>query len=90
MSVEKKLEVVAADGEVVAALENDGLVHEAPAIVGCQTPSGSRESGRLERERQDEITGVLRERGTGCKPDQLTRSRFRIMLPVGRARVAGT
>ncbi len=24
---------------IVAALENDDLVHEAPAIVGCQTPS---------------------------------------------------
>ncbi len=24
---------------LVAALENDGLAHEAPAIVGCQTPS---------------------------------------------------
>lgn len=24
---------------MVSALENDGLVHEAPAIVGCQTPS---------------------------------------------------
>jgi NAD(P)-dependent dehydrogenase (short-subunit alcohol dehydrogenase family) len=24
---------------MVAALEDDGLVHEAPAIVGCQTPS---------------------------------------------------
>jgi hypothetical protein len=24
---------------VVAALENDELIHEAPAIVGCQTPS---------------------------------------------------
>lgn len=24
---------------MVAALENDELVHEAPAIVGCQTPS---------------------------------------------------
>jgi uncharacterized protein YbjT (DUF2867 family) len=24
---------------MVAALENDGLVHEAPAIVGCQSPS---------------------------------------------------
>jgi len=24
---------------MVAALENDKLVHEAPAIVGCQTPS---------------------------------------------------
>ncbi len=24
---------------MVAALENDGLIHEAPAIVGCQTPS---------------------------------------------------
>jgi hypothetical protein len=23
----------------VEALENDELVHEAPAIVGCQTPS---------------------------------------------------
>ena len=24
---------------MVAALENDALVHEAPAIVGCMTPS---------------------------------------------------
>jgi hypothetical protein len=24
---------------MVAALENEELVHEAPAIVGCQTPS---------------------------------------------------
>ena len=24
---------------MVAAIENDGLIHEAPAIVGCQTPS---------------------------------------------------
>ena len=24
---------------MVAAIENDELVHEAPAIVGCQTPS---------------------------------------------------
>ena len=24
---------------MVAALENEGLIHEAPAIVGCQTPS---------------------------------------------------
>jgi hypothetical protein len=24
---------------IVEALENDELVHEAPAIVGCQTPS---------------------------------------------------
>jgi hypothetical protein len=24
---------------MVEALENDELVHEAPAIVGCQTPS---------------------------------------------------
>jgi len=24
---------------MVAALENDGLIHEAPAIVGCLTPS---------------------------------------------------
>ena len=27
---------------MVAALENDSLVHEAPAIVGCQTPSAIR------------------------------------------------
>jgi hypothetical protein len=27
---------------MVAALENDGLIHEAPAIVGCQTPSALR------------------------------------------------
>jgi hypothetical protein len=25
---------------MVAALENDELTHEAPAIVGCRTPSG--------------------------------------------------
>ena len=32
---------------MVAALENDELVHEAPAIVGCQTPSAlaAREGG---------------------------------------------
>jgi hypothetical protein len=24
---------------MVAAIENDELIHEAPAIVGCQTPS---------------------------------------------------
>ena len=24
---------------MVAALENDALIHEVPAIVGCQTPS---------------------------------------------------
>jgi hypothetical protein len=24
---------------MIAALTNDDLVHEAPAIVGCQTPS---------------------------------------------------
>jgi hypothetical protein len=24
---------------MVAALENDELIHEAPAIVGCRTPS---------------------------------------------------
>jgi hypothetical protein len=24
---------------MVEALENDELIHEAPAIVGCQTPS---------------------------------------------------
>jgi hypothetical protein len=24
---------------MVAALENDDLIHEAPAIVGCNTPS---------------------------------------------------
>ena len=24
---------------MVAALENDDLIHEAPAIVGCRTPS---------------------------------------------------
>jgi hypothetical protein len=25
--------------DIVGALGNDALVHEAPAIVGCQTPS---------------------------------------------------
>jgi len=31
---------------MVAALENDDLVHEAPAIVGCQTPSALAHSAR--------------------------------------------
>lgn len=30
---------------MVAALENDGLVHEAPAIVGCRTPSAQAHAG---------------------------------------------
>jgi NAD(P)-dependent dehydrogenase (short-subunit alcohol dehydrogenase family) len=30
---------------MVAALENDTLVHEAPAIVGCQTPSARAHAG---------------------------------------------
>lgn len=30
---------------MVAALENDALVHEAPAIVGCQTPSAIAHAG---------------------------------------------
>lgn len=30
---------------MVAALENDGLVHEAPAIVGCQSPSARAHAG---------------------------------------------
>jgi hypothetical protein len=32
---------------MVAALENDQLVHEAPAIVGCQTPSALAHGGAL-------------------------------------------
>ena len=32
---------------MVAALENDALVHEAPAIVGCQTPSALAHSARI-------------------------------------------
>lgn len=31
---------------MVAALENDALIHEAPAIVGCETPSARRAAGR--------------------------------------------
>ena len=31
---------------MVEALENDDLVHEAPAIVGCQTPSALAHAGR--------------------------------------------
>jgi NAD(P)-dependent dehydrogenase (short-subunit alcohol dehydrogenase family) len=31
---------------MVAALENDDLVHEAPAIVGCKTPSALAHAGR--------------------------------------------
>jgi hypothetical protein len=31
---------------MVAALENDALVHEAPAIVGCQTPSALAHAAR--------------------------------------------
>jgi len=30
---------------MVAALENDALIHEAPAIVGCQTPSARAHAG---------------------------------------------
>jgi NAD(P)H-binding len=30
---------------MVEALENDGLVHEAPAVVGCQTPSALAHAG---------------------------------------------
>ena len=30
---------------MVAALENDELIHEAPAIVGCQTPSALAHAG---------------------------------------------
>jgi hypothetical protein len=30
---------------MVAALENDALIHEAPAIVGCQTPSALAHAG---------------------------------------------
>jgi hypothetical protein len=32
---------------MVAALENDELIHEAPAIVGCQTPSVLAASARV-------------------------------------------
>jgi hypothetical protein len=32
---------------MVAALENDQLIHEAPAIVGCQTPSALAHTRRL-------------------------------------------
>jgi NAD(P)-dependent dehydrogenase (short-subunit alcohol dehydrogenase family) len=31
---------------MVAAFENDGLVHEAPAIVGCKTPSALAHTGK--------------------------------------------
>lgn len=30
---------------MVAALENDALIHEAPAIVGCRTPSALAHAG---------------------------------------------
>lgn len=33
---------------MVAALENDALVHEAPAIVGCRTPSAREHAAPLE------------------------------------------
>ena len=36
---------------MVAALENDALIHEAPAIVGCQTPSALAHAG-------DQMNGV--------------------------------
>lgn len=35
---------------MVDALENDALIHEAPAIVGCQTPSALAHSGESGRE----------------------------------------
>ena len=31
---------------MVSALENDELIHEAPAIVGCQTPSARASAAR--------------------------------------------
>jgi len=34
---------------MVAAIDNDDLVHEAPAIVGCQTPSALAHSARTAR-----------------------------------------
>lgn len=33
---------------MVDAIENDALIHEAPAIVGCQTPSALAHAARLE------------------------------------------
>lgn len=35
---------------MVAAIENDDLVHEAPAIVGCQTPSALAHAGTADME----------------------------------------
>jgi len=32
---------------MVAALENDALIHEAPAIVGCKTPSALAHAGNI-------------------------------------------
>jgi hypothetical protein len=31
---------------MVEALENDGLIHQAPAMVGCQTPSALAHAAR--------------------------------------------
>jgi len=36
---------------MVAALENDELIHEAPAIVGCRTPSALAHAGRSSERR---------------------------------------
>ncbi len=38
---------------MVAALENDELIHEAPAIVGCQTPSALAHQDQSSRIRQE-------------------------------------
>ena len=35
---------------MVEALENDALIHEAPAIVGCRTPSALAHAAAIERE----------------------------------------
>lgn len=47
---------------MVAAIENDRLIHEAPAIVGCQTPSALAHAAR-----QDKIAADSRER-TAAQP----------------------
>jgi hypothetical protein len=36
---------------MVAALENDELIHEAPAIVGCMTPSARANITAMEQAR---------------------------------------
>ncbi len=57
---------------MVAALVNDGLIHEAPAIVGCQTPSAlAVKRGRLELDRRVSDNAKRIRPQTGSRPNRI-------------------